>query len=841
MTWIEDGRRDAALAVRLLVRQPIVAVTAVLSLAIGIGANSAIFTVANALLFRAPAGVAEPHRLVDIGIGRPDSGFNPASYPTYLDVRQRSVTLDGVYAHPMFPKAVSLVVPEAAATAVAPERVYGQSVTTNYFTVLGVTPAAGRLFGAVDSEQPGAAPVAVLSHRFWTRRFHADPSVAGRTLRINDVAYTAIGVAPEGFQGTGVTTADLWLPLNMSAPVRARAAAGGAPNTASIFETRGGGWLVMGGRLKAGVTLDSAAAEFASISRELRREYPRDMEHRDVRVVASSAMPGNRGLIAGFVILLLVIVGLVLLVACANVSGVMLSRAATRRREMAVRVAMGAGRGRLVRQLLIETIVLFLAGGTAGVVLAYLMTALVVSLLPSLPFPVSVSLASDPRVIALTIGLSLVAALLSGLAPALQASKADPVTAMKDDAQGPSRRAWLRHAFVVAQVAFSIVLVVTAGLFVRALERAGSINPGFDARGVELASIDLGIANYTDAARVRFARDAIARVRQAPDIQSATIARVLPGGFETMGIGVTVPGAPPDWVQQFEPDWNIVEPGYFSTLRIPLLAGRDFTGGDREDTQPVAIVGEAAAKFFWPGKDPIGQQILQHVGGQNGLPADAKRALTVIGVARDIKSSTLIDGLALSCIYLPLQQQAASGMTSELTIVARATHGQRLADRLRTAVASIDPNVLIVRAQTLDEHISLGRVPQRIAASVSGSLGLVGLLLAAIGIYGVMAFAVTLRAREFGIRIALGAERGDVMRMVLRQGVAIIAVGCAIGLGLAAALARPLAMVLLDVSPMDPIAFGGAAALCAIAGLAACYGPARRAIDADPMAALRRD
>jgi ABC-type antimicrobial peptide transport system permease subunit len=272
-----------------------------------------------------------------------------------------------------------------------------------------------------------------------------------------------------------------------------------------------------------------------------------------------------------------------------------------------------------------------------------------------------------------------------------------------------------------------------------------------------------------------------------------------------------------------------------------LIAGRDFTDRDLESTQPVAIVGEAAAKFFWPGKDPIGQQILQHVGGQNGLPEDAKRALTVIGVARDVKSSTLIDGLALTCIYLPLQQQGASGLTSELTIIARATSGQRLADRLRKAVASIDPNLLIIRSQTLDEHVSLGRVPQRIAASVSGSLGLVGLLLAAIGIYGVMAFAVTLRTREFGIRVALGAQSGDVMRMVLRQGVLVTAIGCAIGLGLAAALARPLSAVLMDVSPLDPIAFGGAAALCAFAGLAACYGPVRRAMNSDPMTALRRD
>jgi putative ABC transport system permease protein len=833
-TWLNDARRDAALAVRLLLRHPIVAVTAVLSLAIGIGANSAIFTVANALLYRAPAGVTEADRLVDIGIGRPDGGFNPGNYPTYLDIRQRSVTLGGVYAQTMFPQAVSFVMTGSGAS---PERVYAQRVTTNYFTVLGVGPAAGRLFGAIDSEQPGAAPVAVLSHRFWTRRFDADPSVVGRTVRINDVAYAIAGVAPEGFQGTGVTAGDLWLPLTMTAASPSSAASGAAPRTTSVFENRRSAWLVMGGRLKPGTTLETAEAEIATISRDLQREHPRDMEHREIRVVASSMIPGNRGVIAGFMVLLLVIVGLVLLVACANVSGVMLSRAVTRRREMAVRVAMGARRGRLVRQLLAETMVLFLSGGAAGVVLAYAMTGLVVSSLPSLPFPIAVSLAPDLRVIALTIGLSLAAALFSGLLPAVQGSNADPVTAMKDDAQGPSRRAWLRHAFVVAQIAGSVVLVVTAGLFVRALERAGTVNPGYDARGVELASIDLSMANYSEAAGLRFARELAARVRQLPNVESATISRNVPGGFETMGVGITVPGVREGWIDEFEPEWNVVEPGYFATLRMQIVAGRDFTEADRQGTQPVLIVGEAAARYFWPGKDPIGQQVLQHVGGQNGLPENATKTLTVIGVVRDFKSTSMIDGLSASCMYLPLQQHYVSNMV----IVARSANGQRLADRLRTAVASIDANLPIVQSQTLDEHVSLGRVPQRIIASVSGSLGLVGLLLAAVGVYGVMAFAVTLRTREFGIRVALGAQGRDVVRMVLRQGLWSTGLGCAIGFGLAALLARPLTAVLLDVPALDPVAFGGSAALCVVAAAAACYGPARRAVKSDPMAALRRD
>jgi predicted permease len=336
----------------------------------------------------------------------------------------------------------------------------------------------------------------------------------------------------------------------------------------------------------------------------------------------------------------------------------------------------------------------------------------------------------------------------------------------------------------------------------------------------------------------------IARVRQSPEVESATLARVLPGGFEGVGIGATVPGVTQERMWDFEADWNVVDTGYFTTLRIPIVAGRDFTDNDREGTQPVVIVDEAAAKFFWPGKDPIGQQILQHIGGEKGLPDEqVKLPLTVIGVARHVKSTSMIDGMSKAFIYLPLQQQHqhVAQLTGQMMIVARGKHGQRLADPLRRAVAASDPKLLIARAQTLDEHVSLGFVPQRILASVSGSLGLVGLLLAAVGVYGVMAFAVTLRTREFGIRVALGAQRGDVMRMVIRRGLVITAIGCTIGMGLAALLAQPLTMVLLDGSPTDPVAFGGAAALCSIAGLAACYGPARRAINADPMTALRRD
>jgi predicted permease len=830
--WVEDARRDALHALRLLRRNPIATITAALSLAIGIGANTAIFTVANGLLFRPPAGIAEPDRLVNIGTGRDgrgEGGFNPASYPAYLDVRRRATLLDGVYAHDMFPKAMSL---GGAGASAETERVFSHAVTINYFTVLGVTPAAGRLFGAGDSEQPGASPVVVLSHGFWMRRFNSDPAIAGRVIRLNGHPFTIVGVAPEGFHGTGLVTCDLWVPVTMSAAMQS--------SGESAFHERAGGWLIIGARLKRGATQEAAAAEVSTIGADLQREYPEAANASRLRLAAVSAVPGARDVMTIFVGLLLGIVSLVLLVACANVSGMLLARAAARRQEMAVRLAIGAGRARLVRQLLMETIILFAIGGVAGLALARVMTTVAVALLPALPFPVTMSLALDVRVIALTMGLSLVAALFAGLAPARQASKTDPLNALKEDSQALSGRARLRRAFVVAQVACSLVLVITAGLFTRALERAGSVDPGFDPRGVELTTLNLSMAGYTDATGPLFWQELLDRVRPLPGVEQATVARVLPGGFEGLGLDISTPETPPDQRFDFEVDCNIVAPGYFATLRIPLVSGRDFTDADRAGSQPVIIVGESAARRYWPGRNALGKFLVQSVRVSNAT-APVRKMLLVVGVAHDIKNSSLVDGLSEAFLYVPLQQQSRGGMTSEMTIVTRTSQGRSATEAIRPLVASMNPNLPIVSSQTLADSVALGLVPQRLFASIAGSLGLVGLLLAAIGIYGVTAFAVTCRAREFGIRAALGAKRSDIVGMVLRQGLSLTVIGCAIGLALGALVGRVLGGFLFGVPALDPVAFGGAAALFAAIGLAACYGPARRATTVDPLVTLRRD
>jgi predicted permease len=824
LVWFADAGRDLRHGARILRRDLVFTLTAALSLAIGIGANTTIMTLANALFFRPLAGAADSSRLVDIGSNQGRGGFGPTSYPNYLDVRRRTTTLSSTYAYSRFPQPMSLASPE---TGMRGDSVFCTVVTANYFTVLGVVPAAGRLFDAGDSDQPGASPIAVLSYRVWTRRFNQDPAIAGRRLTLSGVPYTIVGVASDGFQGSGIRASDVWVPMGMAPTATAQGTA--------ALTSRAASWLLIGGRLKPGVALSRAAAEMDVIGQALEREHPDQNRGASLRVFPASLLPGDTGPIIAFLGLLTIIVSLVLAVACANVAGVLLARATARRQEIAVRLTMGAGRGRLVRQLLTETLLLFVLGGAAGLWLARGTMSVLSSYVSS--FGLDVPLAFDIRVIAFTTGLTLMAALLAGLAPALQGSKADVASALKGDTPAPARLR-LRHLLLAAQVALSLLLVVMAGLCGRALQRAGSVDPGFDPHGVETASIDLLQAGYTDETGPLFARELVDRVRRLPDVSGATVAAVLPGGLETRRHGVSVPGAsPPNGRPFFGVDWNIIEPDYFATLRIPLMAGRDFRAADREGTPLVAIVSEGAAAQFWPGqptRDAIGKSLVQPVFGPGGVTTES-RTLTVVGVAHEVKATSVIDGLARACVYVPLQQAYTPG----ITVVARTTHGQRIANELRALLASTNTNLPITAAQTLEESLAFGLTPQRVVLWVSGGFGLVGLLLAGLGIYGVTAFIVTRRTREIGIRMALGAQRAHVIRMILRQGMAPVAVGSALGMLVAAASSRVLTAYLFGIPPIDPVAFSGVALLFLFVALAACYMPVRRATRINSMEALR--
>jgi len=474
------------------------------------------------------------------------------------------------------------------------------------------------------------------------------------------------------------------------------------------------------------------------------------------------------------------------------------------------------------------------------VLVARAATSALVVALPALPFPIDMNLALDSRAIAFTTALALVAAVACGLVPALQTSKIHSVAGLRDEADGPPGRSRLRHAFLVAQVAFSLVLVVVAGLFVRALQHVSAGSPGFDPHGVELASIDLAAAGYTDATGPLFAHDMIERVRQLPGVQAATIAAALPGGFERLSLApIGAPGMiDGNGRHLVSADWNIVEPGFFSTMKMTIVSGRDFTAADRANAQPVAIIGAGAARRFFPGQDAVGKYVVeQPYSPPTKPPAPAKRLL-VVGVASDPTYGTLFDGMAEIYVYVPLQQHYLAAFTN---LVVRSVGGRSVSAEIRALVASMNPNVPMTTAQSAEDYTSLGLLPQRLAASVAGSLGVFGLILAAIGIYGVTAYAVARRTREFGIRLALGATSRDIFGMVLREGMRLAAAGSIVGLLLAAAAAQVLTSFLFGVAPLDPVAFTGAATLFAAIGLVACYVPARRATRVDPAIALRAE
>ena len=810
--------QDTRFAIRLLRKSPLFTLTAALSLAIGIGANTTIFSIANALLMRPLPGLADARRLVDLGRTQRGEGFDTFSHPYYRAVRERATTLSGVYAVHLEPSPMSLGGREQA------ERVYGTMVSGSYFPTLGTQAALGRLLRDEDDVTVGGHPVVVLSHKLWERRFASDRDVVGQTILLNNNPFTIVGVAPRGFQGTTLVEPQLWITLSMLNQ-------GAARMTPRMLTERQIVWLIMGGRLRNGVTIQQAQAEMHAIAAALEREHPDDYRERGIAVMRSAVVPGRISYVSAFLGLLMAIVGLVLLIACVNIAGMMLARTVGRRREIAVRLAIGAGRAQLVRQLMIEAVVVFAVGGLAGFILSRWLTSLLLALLPQLPFPVMLDIPTDWRVVGFAILVCLAAALFSGLAPALQATRADLVPALKVDGMdsGPSRLR-LRNAFVVGQITMSLLLVIVAGLFFRALQHATNIQPGFDQERVDVVFLDLSVAGLNADGEAPFVRDLLERVRALPGVESATTAVDLPLDGGRMGLGaLRKPGpATPDAEQLFA-DWNVVETDFFRTTKIRLMSGRDFTEGDTRTAPRVAIVNGALARRVWPGQDPLGQRLVS----QN---PDETFELTVVGVADNARLVSL-GGEVEPFIYVPMAQQSMS----RISLLVRNAGNQSSIPQVRALLRELKPTLPITEAMPLGDITAIGLVPQRVAAAVAGSLGLVGMLLAAVGIYGVTAYAVSRRTREIGIRMALGADRGHVLTLVLRQGLVLAGIGVAIGVVLAGLGSRLLESLLFGVGGLDPIAFLGACALFAIVTLAASYFPARRAARVDPMVALRSE
>lgn len=812
-------------ALRLFARQPLFTLTAVASLAIGIGANATIFSAGNALLLAPTTGIEAPDRLVDVGLTRPNSNFDTMSYPNFADLRDRNRTLMAMYAYEIEPKALSLGNSDGAV------RMYGQLVSAGYFDVLGVTPAAGVFFHAAQEVVGTPLRRVVLSDRFWRRQFAADPAVVGREVVINGDAFTVSGITPPGFQGTTIISPDVWVPLT----TYARTLPG-----ENMFRSRENTWLIAGGRLKPGITVAAARQDLGAIMTDLNKQFPDILHGMTAAVTTSSRVPGEAGnVVTPIIAVLAAIVGLVLLLACTNLAGLLLARAAARSREMSVRAALGASRWNLMQPLLAESTVLFVAGGIAAALLATWMTGALWSLLPRLPFPVDVSLTIDWRVLAFTFGLALVAGLVTGLVPAWQSSRPDLTSHMKADQSAPGRQR-LRHGLVSAQMGLCLLLLVVAGLLLRSLNAAATVSPGFRVDGVGVANVDLGLGNYTDDAAPVMTERIRTELQAIPGVARVGVAAMVPLDGGGLGLGPLRPKGAADPTDRAFADWNVISPDYLPTMELPIVRGRNFSIDDRADSLRVAIINERFADQLWPGQDPIGKQL------ENGDFRPGKentvRALTVIGVARNAKYRWIGEA-PRNFIYVALSQQPWRRAKFFIARDHRAGDATDLTPAVRHVLRAIDPNLPLIDFTPMTDFAALGMVPQKIAASVAASLGSLALLLAAVGLYGVMAYAVTRRTREIGVRMALGADRGEVIRMVLGQGLRLTLAGGAIGLLLAAAAAFGLssAGLLFGVSVFDPIAFGGTALLMMSVALLATYLPARRAARTDPLTALRAE
>jgi predicted permease len=818
MTLLQDLRYG----VRMLWKTPGFTAVALVSLALGIGVNTAVFSLFNAVLIRPVPVVREQGRVVWLRA--------PSSYPDYLDYREQSRSFEGM--------AAATGTREFSLTHEGgePELLRGELVTANYFDVLGVGASAGRTF--VEDEGRAPTPVVVLSRDLWRTRFGSDASIVGRRISLNGLGFTVVGVAPENFTGTEAGMArQLWVPLSMepvlSPPDAKQAEESREPD---ILQRRNSHWLAVLARLKDGVEREQAASELAGIARrvaESNGERVGEETLRRVRLLQMSGGmdPGDREEALPIAGLVMGVVALVLLIACANIAGLLVARAAVRRRETAIRQALGATRTRLVRQWLTESVLLGVVGGAFGLLLALWANDLMVSYAGGTPIA-SLDLRLDYRVLAFTLVVSIATGIVFGLAPALQASRLDIITALKTEdalARSGSRRSRLRAAFVTAQVTLSVVLLVCAGLFIRSLRNAHTIDPGFRVERALTATVDLGLLRYKEAEGGNFYRELLSRVESQPGVERASLVRFAQLGNSFAQGQVVAEGKAAEGEDGTPTGFNIVGPRYFETMGTRLVRGRDFREADREGAPQVAVVNETLAAMLWPGEDPLGKR-LSFEGARGPF-------LEVVGVARDGKYRTLGDR-SRPYLYTPLFQSYQPRMT---LVVRTSGDPVALSGAVRAQLHALDPNLPVAEVRTLGEQFDLSLLPARIAAYTLGGFGLLALALAAIGVYGVVSYSVAQRTHEIGVRVALGARARDVLRLVLGEGLSVVGLGLALGLALAFAAARLFAGFLYGVDAADPVTFVGVPTLLGAIALAAGYLPARRATKVDPMVALRHE
>ena len=807
-------------AVRLMGRSPLFTATAVLSLALGIATSSAVFSVADGLLAPA-AGVRDADRVVDVGRGNRGSGFDNMSHPAFEYLRAHATTFEGLAGVDFAGR------PMALTTGGVSERVFGAVVSSNFFAVLGTRAVLGRFFRADEDVVPGQRPVAVLTHRFWVRRLGADPTVLDRPLRLNNIEFSVIGVAEPGFEGVTLAGTDLWMPMAMVAEAR------GLPSARLLTEPDSV-WHIGVGRMKAGVTRAQAQAELNALMQQYIAATPTANPRHTISLLPTSRVPGPmRTPFIVFLVALFALAAALLAIACSNVAGMLLARASTRRREMATRLAIGASRARLLTQLLTESGVLFVAAAAMAVPATIALLALLEWSLPVVPVVLNLNLGLTPRVVVYAFGVSALCALAFGLAPARHAIGGDLAPLLGGQASTTDqRRLWLRNALVVAQVALSLMLVVTAGLFVRTLQQAARINPGFSTADITLANVDVALSGYRGARATELVQQLEQRLAGLSGVESVAAARMIPLQGSGFGLGrIRVPGLAdgPD-ADVVAADWNVVTPSYFATVRMPLVAGRGLGPGDGESTTRVAVVNETFARTAWPGRPAVGQHFLHQDRGDVEVPVE------VVGIVADARYRYISDP-PRAFVFVPFAQQPVG----DVTFFIKHAPGRDPAADLRPAMAQVEATVPVMFVQSFDEAVAIGLTPQRITAWIAGAVGLLGAGLAALGLYGLMAFVVTQRTREIGIRMALGASASDVRRMVARQGARLTLIGVALGTVLSAGIGLLMRGLLVGVGVADPIAYAAAALLFAAVLAAACWGPAARAAATEPARALRAE
>src|SRR5215472_5740626 len=810
--------QDIRYACRTLIKSPGFTAVATLTLALGIGANSTIFSWINATLLNPLPGVRQVDGLVSLtraGSNIPELIF---SYPDYVDLRDRNRSFSSLAAFKNC--RVSL-------TGVGkPENVWGLLASANYFDVLEVRPVLGRGFLPAEDLKIDGAPVVVISYGLWQTHFGGSRDIVGQSININKHPYSIVGVAPQRFQGnqTGLG-ADLWIPMMMARQII----------TEDMLQSRSDSDVLLFGRVKPGVSIAQAQEETKMLMKHIVEQYPeahKGMSHAPtVEPMWRASFGGNR-LFYLLLPMLMAIAGVVLLLACANVANLLLVRAVVRRREIAIRLSLGASRWRLVRQHMVESLVLALAGGLMAILFTLWTSGSFTKFVPpSTSMPLALTISTDRFVYIATLAISILAAMVFGILPALRSSSLTPVAVLKEEAGSASsglRKARLASGLVVAQLSLSLLLLICAGLFIRSFQNAQRFNPGFNPDGVLVSTYDLFSAGYSETDGREFNRQLLAKLQALPGAQSVSLASWVPLSFMWESEGIKPEGYIPQPHEQMGAAHFVVTPDYFRTMQLPLVAGREFTLLDTERSEPVAIVNQELADRYWPGQDAVGKRIGVGVGASD-------RQLRVVGVARNSNYGTLNEA-PQPAIYQPEFQEHRSYMT----VHARVTGDpMAFAAAVESAIHELNPDLPISEVRTLRSSVELASMTERIAGTFVGTFGLLALVLAAVGIYGVIAYTTRQRTREIGIRIALGAQRVQVLRLVLGQGLRLTLIGLALGLALSLELTRFLGSLLFGIAPTDALTFCVVALLLCAVALAACYLPAQRATSVDPMVVLR--